>query len=164
MARNRVIGQDGGLPWHLPVDLQRFKQLTMGQTLLMGRKTYQSIGRPLPGRETIILSRDREFSAVGCQIVGSLEEGVAVVRTEQLFICGGEDVYRQALPLAEQVYLTELLLEVAGDTFFPELPVDRFRLAYSEEYSDGDQPCRFKILQRVRTVQAGTIASKKGWS
>ena len=149
MAKNRTIGLNGRMPWHLPADLQRFKQLTMGQTLLMGRKTYQSIGRPLPGRQTIILSRDAQFRAEGCHLVSSLEEGIAATQTEQLFICGGEEIYRQALPLAEQIYLTELLKEVTGDTFFPELPVDQFRQIHAEELLDAGQPCRFSILQKA---------------
>lgn len=148
IAQNRTIGVAGRLPWHLPDDLQRFKQLTMGQTLLMGRKTYQSIGRPLPGRETIILSRDPDFSAAGCRVVASLTEGIAAAQTEQLFICGGEDIYRQTLPLVEKIYLTELLAEVPGDTFFPELPEGEFALLQSEALVDNGRPCRFTIWQR----------------
>ncbi len=148
MAQNRTIGRNGELPWHLPGDLQRFKQLTMGQTLLMGRKTYQSIGRPLPGRQTIVLSRDRNFSAAGCTLVPSLEEGIAATDTQQLFICGGEDIYRQAMPLVERIYLTELLVEMAGDTYLPELPVGQFQVAQSEELYDAGQLCRFTVLQR----------------
>lgn len=150
MAQNRTIGAAGKLPWHLPADLQRFKQLTMGQTLLMGRKTYQSIGRQLPGRETIILSRDPAFCAEGGTVVSSLPAGLAAARTEQLFICGGEDVYRQALPLAEKIYLTELLAEVNGDCFFPELPAGKFHTVYSEALIDAGQPCKFSLLELCR--------------
>ncbi|WP_303722520.1 dihydrofolate reductase [Malonomonas rubra] len=164
MAQNRVIGRDGKLPWQLPGDLQRFKYVTMGQTLLMGRKTYQSIGRPLPGRKTIILSRNPAFSAPACLIVNSLAAGLAAAQTERLFICGGEAIYNQALPLAEKIYLTELLHEVAGDTFFPELPACQFQEIYSEEYSDDGQPCRFNILQRVGAAKAEQITPEKGLS
>lgn len=148
MAKNRTIGLAGEIPWHLPTDLQRFKQLTMGQTLLMGRKTYQSIGRPLSGRRTLVLSRDPSFSAPGCTLVASLEEGIAAVQTEQLFICGGGEIYRQALPLVEKIYLTELLADVAGDTFFPELSSGEFKTLHSEESLDAGQLCRFSIFQR----------------
>lgn len=154
MAQNRTIGRDGTMPWQLPADLQRFRRLTMGQTLLMGRKTYQSIGRQLPGRETIVVSRNRTFSAPGCQVVGSLAEGIAVARSAQLFICGGEEIYRQALPQVERIYLTELLREVEGDTFLPELPPDQFQPLHSENYLDNGQPCRFTILQRLETALA----------
>jgi len=150
MAQNRTIGLDGKLPWQLPGDLQRFKQLTMGQTLLMGRKTYQSIGRPLPGRETLVLSRDGRFQAEGCTVVSSLAEGITTAQSEQLFICGGEEIYRQALPLAEKIYLTELLIDVDGDTFFPELPAEQFQRIHSAELTDAGQPCRYTILQAIR--------------
>ncbi|SHJ05494.1 dihydrofolate reductase [Malonomonas rubra DSM 5091] len=151
MAQNRVIGRDGDMPWHLPADLQRFKQITMGQTLLMGRKTYQSIGRPLPGRKTIILSRNPGFSVAGCRVVSTLVEGISACQTEQLFICGGEEVFRQALQLAEKIYLTELLQEVEGDTFFPQLPTGHFHASHSEELVDNDQPCRYSILEKITT-------------
>lgn len=150
MAKNRAIGLDGGLPWHLPEDLQRFKQLTLGQTLLMGRKTYQSIGRPLPGRKTLILSRNPTFSAAGCTVVATLAEGISATQTEQLFICGGTELYQQALPLAEKIYLTQLLVDVAGDTFFPYLPAGEFQTLSVEDLLDAGQKCRFSILQRNR--------------
>ena len=149
MAQNRTIGSNGELPWQLPADLKRFKQLTMGQTLLMGRKTYQSIGRSLPGRETIVLSRDPQFYATGCTVVASLEEGIATAQTEQLFICGGGEIYRQALPLVEKIYLTELLTDVAGDTFLPELPGEEFDTLHSEELLDAGQLCRYSVFKRV---------------
>lgn len=148
MAQNRTIGANGKLPWHLPGDLQRFKQITMGQSLLLGRKTYQSIGRPLPGREMIVLSHNSDFRAAGCQVVSSLSAALAAVKTERLFICGGEDIYRQALPLVAKIYLTELLQEVAGDSHFPLLPADQYQLVHSEELVDAGQACRFSILQR----------------
>jgi len=148
MAQNRVIGAGGKMPWHLPADLQRFKQLTMGQTLLMGRKTYQSIGRPLPGRQTIVVSRNVDFSAAGCLVFATLDAAIAAAQTEQLFICGGGEIYSQTLPLAEKIYLTELLAEVSGEIFFPELPEGEFALLQSEEFVDNGRPCRFTVWQR----------------
>ena len=152
MSKNRIIGNKGKIPWHLPGDLQRFKQLTMGQTLLMGRKTYLSIGRPLPGRQTIVLSRNPAFQAQGCTLVSSLEEGISRAQTEQLFICGGAEIYRQALPLVEKIYLTELLETVTGDSFFPELPAGQFQVEQSEELDDAGRLCRFSVLQRCRPI------------
>ena len=148
MAKNRTIGSAGRLPWHLPEDLQRFKQLTMGHSLLMGRKTYQSIGRPLPGRQMIVLSRNPAFYAVGCTIVASLAEGIAAAQAEQLFICGGGEIYRQALPLVERIYLTELDREVAGDTYFPELPANQFKISSQQQFSEAEDVYHFSILQR----------------
>lgn len=148
MAKNRTIGIDGQLPWQLPGDLQRFKQITMGHSLLMGRKTYQSIGRPLPGRQTIILTRDPDFSAKGCTLVASLEEGVAAAQSEQLFICGGAEIYRQALPLVERIYLTELDRELPGDTELPEFPAEQFDIIHSERVLEAEESYRFSILQR----------------
>lgn len=148
MSRNRVIGRDGQLPWRLPADLRRFQQLTMGQTLLMGRKTFESIGRPLPGRKTIVLSRNPEYSAEGCLVVTDLQRGIAAARTDELFICGGGELYRQVLPLVEKVYLTEVLRAVAGDTYFPELPAGQFQINSSEELLDAGERCRFMVFER----------------
>jgi dihydrofolate reductase len=148
MSSNRVIGAAGRLPWHLPADLQRFKQLTMGQTLLMGRKTFESIGRPLPGRQTIVVSHNPEFHADGCQIVTTLQSGITAVRSNELFICGGGEIYRQTLPLVEIIYLTEVLREFSGDSFFPEIPARQFQSSHSEEMLDGGERCRFSILHR----------------
>jgi len=150
MAKNRVIGKDGRLPWRLPDDLQRFRQLTMGQTLLMGRKTYESIGRPLPGRQTIILSRNPDYQVRGCQVVSHLQAGLAAAQTAELFICGGAEIYRQTLSLAERIYLTELMLVVEGDSFFPEFPPGQFHLLQSEAQFDDGQPCRYSIFERCR--------------
>ena len=153
MSENRVIGRAGTLPWQLPGDLQRFQQLTMGHHLLMGRKTYQSIGRPLPGRKTLILSRETDFPAAGCELFSDLALAVAAAEAageNELFICGGAEIYRQALPLTERIYLTELMLAVEGDSFFPELPPGQFRLLQSEAQLDDGQPCRYSILERCR--------------
>ena len=148
MSSNRVIGSKGQIPWQLPGDLQRFKRLTMGQTLLMGRKTFASIGRPLPGRRTIVLSRDPDFQADGCTVVADLPAGLAAADSEELFICGGGEIYRQALPLAQRIYLAELQREVAGDCFFPEVPPEQFQVVSSRLEVDAGETCRFLILQR----------------
>ena len=133
LAANRVIGCEGRLPWHLPSDLQRFKRLTMGQTLLMGRRTFESIGRPLPGRRTILLSRNPTFSAAGCETADSLEAALRVAAdAEELFICGGAEVYRQTLPLVQRLYLTELEKDFSGEACFPEIPAIDFREVHRE--------------------------------
>ena len=148
MAKNRVIGRNGQLPWHLPRDLQRFKQLTMGHTLLMGRLTFESIGQPLPGRRTIVLSRDPEDSIVGCDMASDIESAIQLAHSaEKLFICGGAEIYRQTLPLAERIYLTELDAEIEGDGYFPELPAGEFQTIYTEQCADV-MNYSFSILQR----------------
>jgi len=148
MAKNRVIGRAGGIPWVLPGDLARFKDLTMGYPLIMGRRTYLSIGRPLPGRRTLVLSRQADFQAPGCLVLDSLERALKDVWDyDEVFICGGEELYRQALPLAERIYLTRLDREIEGDTFFPEFP-EHF-LAIEEQQIDGDEPYTFTIFQRI---------------
>ena len=107
MAKNRVIGNKGQLPWHLPSDLRRFKQLTMGHPLLMGRCTFESIGTALPGRQTIVLSRDPEYRAASCVMATNIETALQLVSpVEELFICGGADIYQQTLPFADKIYLT----------------------------------------------------------
>jgi len=125
VARNRVIGAGNALPWRLPEDLKRFKALTLGNPIIMGRKTWESLGRPLPGRTNIVVSRSKGFSAAGAIQVGSLDEALAAAAatgTDEVFIIGGADIYRQALPLAQRLQLTEIDRDFAGDVHFP--PVD----------------------------------------
>ena len=137
MAANRVIGCDGELPWHLPSDLQRFKRLTMGHTLLLGRRTFASIGRPLPGRRTILLSRNPAFFAAGCETADSLEAALQLAAAaEELFVCGGAEVYRQTLPLVQRLYLTELEQDFSGDAWFLEIPAADFREVHREYVVD----------------------------
>ena len=148
MAANRVIGRTGQLPWHLPGDLARFKRITMGYPLIMGRKTFESIGRALPGRRTIVLSRQADYRAAGCRVVNGLDEALKLVwDDDEVFICGGEQIYRQALPLAQRIYLTELDRAVAGDSFFPEIP-EHF-LAIEEQQIEEEERYRFSILVRI---------------
>ncbi len=121
MANNRVIGKNNDMPWHLPADLQHFKSVTLGKPIIMGRKTYESIGRPLPGRQNIIVSRNPEYRVEGCKVVRSLQEATALVQNEEeIMIIGGGKLYAQALESADRLYLTFIDLEVDGDTHFPE--------------------------------------------
>jgi dihydrofolate reductase len=123
MSLNRVIGRGSDIPWHLPEDFRFFKQTTMGHVLVMGRKTFESIGRPLPGRETIVLSR-AGFSHPGVRCVARLDDLPASTNERKVFICGGAEVYRQALPLCADLYLTLVKREVEGDALFPEFKGD----------------------------------------
>ncbi|PQA60506.1 dihydrofolate reductase [Siphonobacter curvatus] len=119
VAENGAIGKDNQLLWHLPDDLKQFKKLTSGHTVVMGRKTYESIGKPLPNRTNVIITRNENYEAPGCIVVSSLEEAI---RTESdVYIIGGAEIYQQALPLTDRIHLTEVQASVEGDTFFPKL-------------------------------------------
>jgi dihydrofolate reductase len=148
MSENRVIGAGGRIPWHLPEDFKWFKKMTTGQILVMGRKTFDSIGKPLPNRTTIVLSRS-QFSHPGVQTVSELSQINLVNETRDVFICGGAQVYAQALPLCSDLYLTLVRRVVEGDAFFPPFE-DRFELV--KDILDCPD---FKILHyRNRTLEA----------
>jgi dihydrofolate reductase len=130
------IGRDGGLPWHLPGDLKHFKALTMGKPIVMGRKTWDSIGRPLPGRRSLVVSRQPGFALDGVEVFDSLEAALqAAAGAPETCVIGGADIYRQALPLAEVVHLTRVHASVQADTFFPVLDAGEW-----EEVAREDRP------------------------
>lgn len=119
-AENDVIGRDGALPWRLSDDLRRFKALTMGKPVIMGRKTFESIGRPLPGRQNIVITRNDSYQAEGCDVVGSVDAAIAAAgAAPELMVIGGAEVYRRFLPLAGRIYLTRVHTVIQGDTFLP---------------------------------------------
>lgn len=122
MAQNRTIGINNTLPWRIPADLQHFKRLTLGHHILMGRKTFDSIGKPLPQRTTVVITRDPNLRIDGCLMANSLEAAIAACAGEtEIFIVGGAEIYAQAMPYADTLYLTEVQQEVSGDAHFPEL-------------------------------------------
>ena len=128
VAANGVIGVDGKLPWHLPEDLKHFKKLTLGHPVIMGRKTWESIGRVLPGRETVIVTRQPGYRVPGAKIAHSLDEAIAGCGSDsEIFVIGGAELYAQALPRAGRLYLTTVEAEVAGDTFMPEFDARAWR-------------------------------------
>jgi dihydrofolate reductase len=148
MAKNRVIGRGNAIPWHIPSELQRFKAMTMGHTLIMGRKTFESIGRPLPGRKTVVITRDPEYQAPGCSVAQSLPAAIALCASEEtLFIAGGGEIYREGLPLAASIYLTVLDREVEGDILFPEFDPRQF-CPISQERVEGVEPYTFTVFSR----------------
>ena len=136
VARNGVIGRDGGMPWHLPEELRHFKATTMGHTLVMGRRTFESIGRPLPGRETIVVTRNPGQSFEGCHTATSIDAALdlAVSLGRPVFVAGGGEIYRQTLDRADVIHLTTIHTTVAGDVFFPVVP-DTFHLVDETAYS-----------------------------
>ena len=149
------IGLQGGLPWHLPADLKRFKTLTMGHTILMGRKTYESIGRALPGRNTLVVTRQDGFAAPGCQIVPSIEAGVALAEAggeNELFVIGGGELYRQSLPATERLYLTRVMAHLEADIYFPEIEYAEWKMTAREEHVQDERhayPFIFETLDRI---------------
>lgn len=154
VAQGGVIGGGGDLLWHISEDLRRFKQITSEHTVIMGRKTYDSIGRPLPRRRNIVITRSEEWSAEGCERASSLEQAVGMCEGEQeIFVIGGGEIYRQAMPLADRLYLTRVEKEYAGDTYFPEIRADEWRELSNERYERGEKfeyPFEFVDLERVR--------------
>lgn len=154
MSRNRVIGRDGTLPWRLPADMRHFVALTRGKPVIMGRKNYEDIGRPLPKRTNIILTRQHDFEAEGCLVAHSAEEALRLASAApEVMIIGGEGVYDLFLPLADRVYLTVIEAELEGDTWFPALDPAKWLLK-SEQYRPADEdnahPMRFLMLDRAK--------------
>jgi len=154
MTEDRVIGQNNQLPWHLSEDLKRFKKLTMGHTIVMGRKTFESIGRVLPGRKNIILSRDQNLKIEGGVVAHSLEEAVQLSASEEeIFVIGGANLYEEALPAADKIYLTLIHQDFIGDAYFPEYDLGQeFRELSREEFkagSDRDFDYTFIVAQRT---------------
>ena len=135
-STNNVIGSDGGLPWHLPDDLRHFKRLTTGKPVVMGRRTFESIGRPLPDRRNIVMTRDPGYVARGCDVVSSVREALDLVSgAEEAMIIGGGQVYRDFLPHADRIYLTRVQADIEGDTYFPDIDEAGWRLVSSEPHA-----------------------------
>ncbi len=133
-AHGRVIGKDGAIPWRLPNDMRYVKHLTTGHTVVMGRKTFDSIGRPLPNRRNIVLSHDTTLTIPGAEVVRSIDEALALVsEQDELFVLGGESIYRLFLPLADRLYITEVDYTTEGDTFFPKWDRNAFRLTSRQD-------------------------------
>ena len=155
MARNRVIGRDNALPWRLPADLAYFKRVTMGHPVIMGRRTYESIGKPLPGRLNIVVSRNPQFRAPGCTVAGSLDEAWAVAgAAEEVCVIGGTSLFAEALPVADRIHLTEVGAEVPGDTWFPEFDRGDWTEREVERHGRDERhahPFRIVVLERKRS-------------
>ena len=157
VSENNVIGRDNQLPWHLPEDLQYFKSVTMGKPILMGRKTYDSIGRPLPGRANIVITRDPNWTAEGVIVVNSLEDAMAegaqacnATESDEIMVIGGAQIYRDCLPIADKLYLTKVDAEIEGDAFFPEIDNNQWQKTSEKTPNDlAKYPYRFIILERI---------------
>lgn len=151
ISENRVIGNGGEIPWHLKDDFRRFKERTTGHAIIMGRKTHESIGRPLPGRTNIVITRDTSREIPGCTVVGSLDEALTKAReieSEEIFVIGGGQVYAEALPLADRLYLTLVHAIMDGDTFFPEYGEAFEKVVESEEFEEAGYRLSYLTLER----------------
>ncbi|NGQ94663.1 dihydrofolate reductase [Brevibacillus sp. SYP-B805] len=157
MDQNRLIGRNNGLPWRLPADLQYFKRVTSGKTVIMGRKTYESIGRPLPNRRNIILTTRKDFRPAGCTTYDSVDELMArLPQEEEAFVIGGAEIYRLFLPFADRMYITLIDHAFTGDAYFPSYDESEWRLISSEPGTQNEEnpyPYRFTVWERVK--QAG---------
>lgn len=150
MSENRVIGINNQLPWHISEDLKRFKSITMGKPIVMGRKTWLSIGRPLPGRDNVVLTRNKQFRAAGCSIYHSFEDVVDHYQTEEeIMIIGGKAIYTIALPITQKLYITQIHRCFEGDTFFPALP-NCWQEIYRDNHKSKDDAPAFSFLEMVR--------------
>ena len=150
MASNRVIGHQGDIPWKIPGEQKMFKEITLGHVVIMGRKTYESLACPLPGRTNIVVTRQSDYKVPGCIIVHDLAGAIESCpkNESEAFIIGGGLLYHEALRLADRIYLTLLPREIPGDTYFPEIPEAEFEITKSE-FIDGVEPYHFYIYQRT---------------
>lgn len=153
LAANRVIGRDGGLPWHLPDDLKHFQRLTTGSPVVMGRKTFDEVGKPLPNRTNIVVTRQRDWAADGVLVSHSLDDALALAGADaaEVFIIGGAEIYALALPLAQRMVLTHVQAEVEGDTWFPQWDADAWReVSRAEHAVDERHAHAFTIIDYAR--------------
>ena len=152
MATNRAIGLNGEMPWHLPDELQHFKKTTMGKPIVMGRKTWESIGRPLPGRQNIVLSRKPNFLATGCDVVSSFDQALAVAIGDEVMVIGGGAIYKQAMPAANRMIMTLIEAELEGDTWFPAWDPSEWKTRHRRFVkADERNPYSYEVWDMVRT-------------
>jgi dihydrofolate reductase len=152
MDENRLIGRNDALPWHLPADMQWFRKQTMGKPILMGRKTFDSIGKPLPGRTNLVLSRQPDLKIEGCTVVRSLEAAIeAVPGAEEMMVIGGAQIYASLLPQADRLYLTHIQAAFEGDAWFPAYDASQWQESFSETHGPDEKnpyAYRFTVLER----------------
>lgn len=155
VAANRVIGRDNDLPWHLPEDLRRFKRLTMGHMMIMGRKTLDSIGgRPLPGRPTIVITRQEGYASPGVTVAHSVDEALAQAQGDEVFVAGGEEIFRQTIGRADRLYLTWIHAEFPGDTRFPDFDEREWRIVEREDHGPaGEVPYAYSFVVYDRNAR-----------
>ena len=152
VAENGVIGSGNQMPWHISEDLKRFKAITTGHPVVMGRKTFESLGRPLPNRTNVVITRNPDYKAEGAEVVGSLEEAVAMFpASEEVFIIGGGEIYRQSMGIADRLYITRVARDFEGDTVFPDIDESEWRITCREHHQNGEKfPHPFTFIDYQR--------------
>ena len=151
MGNNRAIGLDGEMPWHLPAELQHFKRATMGKTIVMGRKTWQSIGRPLPGRQNIVVSRNSAYTAKGAELASSLSAAIEMANSDEIMVIGGGQLYELALPMAQRMVLTLIDIEPEADTWFPDWDIKQWKQTRENHFqADDNNDLAFRIVELLR--------------
>jgi len=152
MASNRVIGNQGDIPWKIPGEQKMFKEITMGHTMIMGRKTYEAIGCALPGRTSIVITRQADYQAPGCKVVHDLKSALESCPPDEgeAFIIGGGQIYEKTISIADRIYLTVLPKEVSGDTYFPEFSESDFEITKSD-FIDAPEPFHFYVYEKVKS-------------
>lgn len=149
ISKNNAIGKNNSLLWNIPEDLKHFKNITSGHTILMGRKTFESIGRPLPNRRNIVITRDESYKYEGIEVATSLIKALDNCKYEdEVFIIGGGEIYKQALPFADKLYVTHIEKEYDADTFFPEISQDIWIETEKEEHPENDPPYKFSVYEK----------------
>lgn len=153
VAENGVIGSGNRMPWHISEDLRRFKAVTLGHPVVMGRRTFGSLGRPLPGRTNVVITRNPAYKPEGCTVVGSLEDALSLFDpAEEVFVIGGGEIYRQAMDVADRLYITRVHAGFDGDTHFPPIDPDKWRITWREGHERGEKfphPFEFINYQRI---------------
>jgi dihydrofolate reductase len=153
MAKNRVIGNKNALPWHIPEDFKWFKQITMGKPIIMGKKTFESIGKPLPGRKNIILSRNKDFQATECMVFDDIKKVLNTFSAErEIVIIGGAQIYEYTFPLVRKMYLTIIEKNIIGDTYFPAYDLEQWKCISEDPLENMDKypfRCKHKIYVRI---------------
>lgn len=164
VSENNVIGRENDLPWRLSADLKRFKRTTMGHHMIMGRKTYESIGRPLPGRTSVVLTRQDDYQAAeGVRVAKTWEQAIQECDDDEVFVIGGEQIYRVALPHANRLYLTEVHCRISGDAHFPEWDANAWSEVAREFTADGERneyPSTYRVLQRLSETAGADHSSQ----
>jgi dihydrofolate reductase len=154
MDKNRLIGKNNDLPWHLPADLKYFKEVTSGHTVIMGRKTFESIGKPLPNRTNVILTTRADFQPEGCLVFHSVEQALSAIdKEEEAFVIGGAEIYKQFIPLADKIYITVIDHPFEGDAYFPDLDESEWRMVKAEQgIKDEKNPYDyfFTVWERIK--------------
>jgi len=154
MDSNRLIGKNNSLPWHLPADLAFFKATTMGKPVIMGRKTFASIGKALPGRQNIVVTRDSNFDAPDCEVASSIDAAIAIADdTEEVMLIGGASLYQQTIDKADMIYLTLIHHEFKGDTWFPEINPEFWKLVSQDDFeADEKNPFAYSLVKYLREI------------